>query len=103
VHAELTRRGGRLLAVAVDPPDKARGVVERNHLEFPLLCDTDREVIRAYGLVHAGMGPEGGDIAIPAHVLIDRNGQIVSTYVSSRIQTRLSPRDTLASLRRLPG
>jgi peroxiredoxin len=49
------------------------------------------------------MGPDGGDIAIPAHVLIDRNGQIVSTYVSQRIQTRLHPDVTLARIKRLRG
>jgi peroxiredoxin len=94
---------GRLLAIAVDPPEKAKQVVDNNKLPFPILCDTDREVIEAYGLVHEGMGPGGGDIAIPAHVLIDENGQIVSTYVSKRIQTRLHPDVTLARVKRLAG
>jgi len=49
------------------------------------------------------MGPEGGDIAIPAHVLIDRNGTIVSTYVSNRIQTRSHPDTTLSRVKRLRG
>ncbi len=101
MNKELSRVGGRLLAVAVDEPQDARRVVERIGLEFPILCDTKREVIRAYGLVHEGGGLDGSDIAIPAHLLIDRDGRIISRYVSRRIQDRLDPRDVLANIRRM--
>jgi peroxiredoxin len=101
VNQELSRVGGRLLAVAVDGPQDARRVVERNSLEFPILCDTKREVIRTYGLVHEGGALDGSDIAIPAHLLINRDGRIISRYVSRRIQDRLHPRDVLATVRRM--
>ena len=99
MHEELERQGGRLLAIAVDSPAEARRVVEKNRLEFPVLCDTDREVIRSYGLLHKGGGPDGADIAVPAHVLIDRDGQIMRRYVSGRIQERLASDDVLRVLR----
>lgn len=101
MNKELRRVGGRLLAVAVDPPADARRVVERNGLEFSVLCDTGREVIQAYGLVHEGGGLDGSDIAIPAHILIDRDGRIVSRFVSRRIQDRRHPDDILATVKRL--
>jgi peroxiredoxin len=85
----------------VDPPTDARRVVEDNRLGFPILCDTTREVVRAYGLLHEGGGPGGSDIAVPAHVLIDSDGRIVSRFVSRRIQDRMHPGDVMASIRRL--
>ena len=101
VSKELQSQGGRLLAVSVDPPAISKGVVERNALDFAILGDTNREVVRAYGLLHESGARDGSDIAIPAHVLIDRHGRIVSTFVSKRIQDRLHPRDTLSSILRL--
>lgn len=101
VNDELESQGGRLLAIAVDPPAQARRVVEKNDLKFPILCDTDRKVILSYGLLHEGAGPDGADIAIPAHVLIDRDGQIVRRFVSTRIQERLASDDILRVIRML--
>ena len=93
VHEELKQRGGQVLAIAVDPPELARGVVEKHKLDFRILCDTEAEVIQAYGLVHSGGGPGGSDIAIPASVLIDRNGVIVWKRVATRAQDRPNPHE----------
>ena len=101
VNRELQSQGGRLLAISVDPPATSKDVVERNGLDFPILSDADRTVTRAYGLLHEGGARDGSDIAIPAHVLIDRHGRIVSTFVSKRIQARLSPKRVLATVQKL--
>ncbi len=77
----------------------SKDVVRRDKLKFSILCDTERKVIRAYGLVHKGAGAGGTDIAIPAHVLIDRDGRILWTYVAKRIQNRISPDDLLSIVR----
>jgi len=96
----LKKLGGRLVAVSVDPPEDSRRVVQRNRLAFPILCDESRDVIRAYGLLHENGGPTG-DVAIPAHVLIDRSGRIVWKQVSSRIQDRPDPRLVVEKIRAL--
>ena len=101
VNAELKRRGGRLWAISVDSPRKSREVVNRNKLEFPILADIDRKVIAAFGLVHEGAGPHGRDIALPAHVLIDRQGRIAWRHVAKRIQDRPNPKDVLEQIRAL--
>lgn len=101
VNAELTRRGGRLFAVSADPPAEARRVVEGNGLDFAILCDTGGEVIESYRVVHRGGGPGGGDIPVPALVLIDRNGLIVWTRVAARIQDRPRPDEVLAAVKGL--
>ena len=87
-----------MLAVSVDPPERARQVVENNDLSFSILCDTDREMIRDYGLVHEGGSIDGKDIPIPAHILIAPDGAIVWRFTSTRIQVRPSPADVLRAI-----
>ena len=98
-NAELQRVGGRLFAIAVDQPAQARRVVQRNNLDFAILCDTDRSVIKAYGLLHEGTGPGGAGIALPANVLIDCTGQIAWEHVARKIQDRPHPDEVLAAVR----
>ncbi len=95
INTLLEEQGGRLFAIAVDAPQEANRVVERNGLDFPVLCDTERKVIDDYGLVHKGGGPDGTDIAVPANILIDKGGRIAWRYVASRVKDRLAP-DTVA-------
>jgi peroxiredoxin len=93
--------GGKLLAVSVDPPQRSFQVIQRYDLNYPILGDVDCQVIRQYGLVHAGGAPDGGDMAIPAQFLIDRTGQIVWRRVSARIQDRANPQTVIDTIRRL--
>lgn len=99
ISTALKEQGGRLLAIAVDPPEKARQVVERNRLDFSVLCDTERQVIGEYGLVHEGGGPDGTDIAVPAHILIDAEGRVVWRFVSRRVQDRPHPDEVVKAVR----
>lgn len=95
MRGEFKDAGVQLMAVCVDAPYQSRKVVEQHHLGFPILADEDRTVIKDYGLVHAGEGPKGTDIAIPAHVLIGPDRRILWRRVSRRIQDRISPKDVL--------
>lgn len=95
VNTLLEEQGGRLFAIATDGPQDAKRVVERNGLDFPVLCDTQRKVIEDYGLVHKGGGPDGTDIAVPANILIDKGGRIAWHYVARKVNDRLDP-DTVA-------
>jgi peroxiredoxin len=99
----LREQGGTLLAVSVDAPEQARMVVEGNGLEFPVLCDTKRDVVRRYGVLHAGGGPRGSDIAIPAHFLIDRKGRIVWRQIARRVVARPRVADLLERIQRMAG
>lgn len=75
-------------------------MVERAGLPFPILADEQGVVLDRLGLVHEGGGPDGGDIALPAQVLIDSDGQLLWIYVAERIQNRLSPDQALDEARR---
>jgi len=88
--------------VAVDPPEAARAVVEEEGLPFPILCDTDRRVVEAYGVLHPGAGPGGSDVAIPSHFLVRRDGTVAWRFFAERIQDRPSPERVLEAVAALP-
>jgi peroxiredoxin len=100
LNAELRKHGGRVLAIAVDPPEDARRVVESLGLDFSVLCDTKRSVIREFGLVHRN-GHAGQDIALPAHILVDRDRTIVWRHKSDRVQDRPHPDEVLRQIQAL--
>ena len=85
----LERAGGRTYAIAAYPAAELRAMAEG--LAFPLLGDPERAAIRAFGVLHAGGGIEGEDIALPAHFLIRSDGTIAWRYVSPRINARPTP------------
>ena len=85
-------------AVAVDEPAWARQVADKVGLGFDILCDTDRKLIEAFGVVHKGAGPGGSDIAVPAHVLIDTTGRITWRHVAKKIQDRPYPTAVLQAI-----
>lgn len=101
LQPSLNKVNGQLFALSVDAPADSKRVVERKNLPFSILADTQREVIRAYGLVHAGQGPGGVDIAMPAHVLIGRDGRIAWRYQSSAVQDRPDPAEEVREIEAL--
>lgn len=99
VGEELTKMGGRMMAVCVDPPEKSREVVTKRKLNFPILSDADGKTLDAYGLRHVGMGPGKSDVAMPAMVLVGRDGSILWRRKSVRVQDRPAPEDILEAVR----
>lgn len=97
------RRGGGVIAIAVDTPEQSARVVATNHLEFPILSDVARTTVKAYGVLHAAGGPKGSDIAIPSQFLVGKDGTVLWRYVSAGIQERMDPAQLLEVLRRELG
>lgn len=94
VHEALQQRGGGVVAVAVDPMEQARAVVEQQDLPFPVLADDDRAVTRAYGLLDQDHDWIDADISIPAQILVGTDGTVKWRHVSRFIQDRLAPAET---------
>lgn len=90
-----------MLAICTDAPADSKRVVDKYKLNFSILSDGKGEVIRKYGLIHAGGSHRGGDIAVPAHVLIDRSGQIAWKRRSDKIQDRPDPAEVRARIESL--
>ncbi len=78
--------GAELVAISVDDAARAESVRQELGLKFPLLCDTRREVVKAYGLLNSG---EKGGIALPASFLIDRE-RVVRFRALEDVASRVS-------------
>jgi peroxiredoxin len=67
-HQEIRSAGASVVAVSADATDKSEAL--RVDLSFPfrILCDTERRIVRDWGIYNAG---EKGGIAKPAVFIID--------------------------------
>ena len=95
---EFRSLGVHIAALAVDSPEQSDRVRRQYELPFPILCDTQKEVVRAWGLFNA---EEKGGIAVPAVVLIgfDRRVRLI---VIEGIANRVRAGDLLEFLRAHP-
>lgn len=66
-----------MAAISVDSPEKSRAVRDELKLDFPILSDTHRRVVREWGVYNAR---EKGGIAKPAVFILDP-GRVVR-YIS---------------------
>ena len=81
--------------VATDPPKSSAGLRQQLSLPFPILCDSQRAIVKAWGVFNAA---EKGGIAIPAVFVVDRAGLVRFASVDS-MTARISAKDILAYLR----
>ena len=47
--AELTKYGATIVGVSTDSVEKQKEFKETNHFPFPLIADTDKKVVKAFG------------------------------------------------------
>jgi peroxiredoxin len=99
---ELRKRGCAVAAVVVDSPGTNATLASQAELGYPILSDPDLHVIDAYGLRHAGAGPDGHDIAHSATVLVDPAGIVRWSFVTTNVRFRPTPADVLAAIDALP-
>lgn len=67
-YPEIRSAGASVIAVSVDAPDKSAALRAHLSLPFPILCDTERRVVRDWGIYNSA---EKGGIAKPAVFIID--------------------------------
>jgi peroxiredoxin Q/BCP len=68
--AELAKKGVAIVGVSVDPIEKQKKFKDEEHFPYPLIADTDKTVIKAFGQ------PGTGRAAREAY-LVDRSGKVV--------------------------
>ena len=66
---DLRAAGASVVAVSVDAPEQSEALRRALRLSFPILCDTERRVVRQWDIYNPR---ERGGIAKPAVFLIDR-------------------------------
>lgn len=84
-----------LAALAVDEPTRSEAIRQELQLPFPILCDTRREVIEAWGVLNR---KEKGGIAQPAVFILDRARCVLFGSVDGEF-SRIGAAALLASLR----
>ena len=88
---EFTKRGVALAAISVDSPEESRKLRSERGYTFPLLSDPTTQTIRQYGVLHAGGGEAGRDIASPAEFLIDAGGTVRWINLTDDVRVRARP------------
>jgi peroxiredoxin Q/BCP len=82
----------QVLGVSFDGVDDNRAFAEKFHLEFPLLCDTDRSIGMAYGACENTDDLYAKRIAY----VIDENGKVQKAY--PKVDAKTFPSTVLADL-----
>ncbi len=90
------------MAISVDAPEVSRDMREKAGYTYTFLSDTDAEVIRRYGLGHAGAGEEGRDIARPAEFLLDSSGTVRWVNLTENYWVRARPEQFIEAAKALP-
>jgi peroxiredoxin len=88
-----------LAALAVDEPARSEAIRRELQLPFPILCDTRREVIEAWGVINR---KEKGGIAQPAIFILDRDRRVLFGSVDGEF-SRVGAAALLESLRNRSG
>lgn len=96
---EFRAAGAALVAISVDDAARSEPVRQELGLKFPLLCDTSREVVKAYDLFNRA---EKGGIAFPAAFVIDRD-RVVRFRALEDVASRVNVEELLAFVRELGG
>jgi peroxiredoxin len=97
--------GAKLVAISVDSPEKSQAVRDELRLNFPILCDPHRRVVREWGVYNAR---EKGGIAKPAVFILDPGclvrymsvDDVASRVPASDISALLSQRNGLPAPQR---
>jgi len=79
--------------------EENRRLADKLGLEFSILSDSDRTTIAAYGVVHAGVGLGGSDIARPATLILDEDGRVTWRYLTENWRVRVRPDAVIEALR----
>ncbi len=85
-------KGAKVLAISADTPWSHRAFAEDRGIEFPLLSDFDREVVRSYGVEHEVGFPER------AYFVVDREGVVRAKKVEETPKDRPGLEEVLQDL-----
>jgi peroxiredoxin len=81
--AKLGTLKAKVLGISVNDPWSSRAFAEKNMLNFPLLCDYNREVVKLYGLEQQNFAGLPGYTGAKRSVLIlDKTGTVRFVWIS---------------------
>ena len=81
--ARFNELNAQVLGISVDSPFANKAFASQNNLQFPLLSDYARSVLKTYGIVHEGFaGLEGYAAAKRSVFIVDKGGVVRYVWVS---------------------
>jgi len=100
-----------IIAVSTDTPEEAKKTREKSQARFPILIDSDNEVVNLYGVATQKRelkdipailhGKKAGTYAMPAVFIIDTKGIIRYSYVGKSFTDRPNNEELLKKLSEL--
>lgn len=91
--AELTQLGAAIVGVSTDPVEKQKEFKETNHFPFPLIADTDKKIVKAFGQSALLMASrecyviKDGKIVYKDTGMTDKQADNVLTFLNSQKKT----------------
>ncbi|HEX2014296.1 MAG TPA: peroxiredoxin [Nitrososphaera sp.] len=80
---QLRDLGANVIGISVDGPYANKFFVQNRHLNFPVLSDYKRDVIKRYGIVMKNLGSlKDYDAAKRSVFILDENGKVIYRWVS---------------------
>lgn len=81
--ARLNDLHAQVVGISVDAPFSQKAFAEKNNLQFPLLSDYNREVIKTYGIVHENFsGLAGYNAAKRSVFVLDETGTVIYSWIT---------------------
>lgn len=96
-YGQIRGAGTELIAVSVDPPEASEQLRKRLGVPFIFLANPDGSLLDRLGIRHVA-GHNGGDIAYPAQILVDRSGIVRWTFRANSYRQRAEPQEMLAAI-----
>ena len=87
---ELAKKGVAIVGVSVDPIEKQKEFKDLNHFPYPLIADTDKVVIKAFGQAGTGMASRecyvirDGKVVYKDAGVTDQQGANVLAFINSQ-------------------
>jgi len=99
--AELTQRGARVVAFSLDKLEDAQGTQEL-FKNLIVVSDTERSLVTALDILHAGYAPDGTDANKPTTIVM-HDGVVRWIYRSTNLFHRLTISELLKAIDGLPA
>ncbi len=80
---ELNKINAQVVGISVNDPFTNKAFAQNNNLNFPILSDYNREVVKLYNVYHENFGNlKGYTVAKRSVFILDHNGVVVYKWVS---------------------
>ena len=110
-YEHLSQKGVSIYAASVDEPEMAAPIQEHVGNHITILCDVSEEMLKKIGVLDTKgapwydrliLGAPERPIAMPATLVINKDGRIIFASRSTRVDDRPRANEILASLSLLP-